>query len=120
MGHKVIHQFTDLQDFNHLYNVGDVFPRSGKSVSQTRLNELACGANKLKKPLIKDMSSDFSKYMNPPKKVEGERKQTYTKTEINRMPIIDLRLLAEGSGIDNAQQLTGAEIKRLLIEKFGL
>lgn len=50
--YKVLHYFTDLQDHNYPYNEGDPFPRSGVSVSKTRLNELASGDNKQGKPLI--------------------------------------------------------------------
>ena len=119
MGYKVIHRFTDLQDFNHLYNVRDVFPRIGMKVSQSRIDELASSKNKLKTSLIeieKDKKiDDFSQYMNEP----DETKETeYTKTEINRMPTADLKELAEKNGLDNS--LSGAELKKLLIEYYGL
>lgn len=50
--YKVINFFTDLQDFNHPYKVGDVFPRQGMNVSEERLKELAGSKNKQGKPLI--------------------------------------------------------------------
>ena len=119
MSYKVIHRFTDLQDFNHLYNVGDVFPRVGMKVSQSRIDELASSKNKLKTPLIeleKDKKNDdFSQYMNKPEEIEETE---YTKTEINRMPTADLKELAEKNGLDNS--LSGAELKKLLIEHYGL
>ena len=119
MSYKVIHRFTDLQDFNHLYNVGDLFPRIGMKVSQSRIDELASCKNKLKTPLIeleKDKNNDdFSQYMNEP----DETKETeYTKTEINRMSTADLKELAEKNGLDNS--LSGAELKKLLINHYGL
>ena len=43
---------------------------------------------------------------------------TYSKTEINRMSTADLKELAKENGIDDG--LSGAEIKKALIEKFGL
>lgn len=52
MAYKVINYFTDLQDDNHEYNVGDVFPRSGKQVSEERLTELSNTSNRQGKPLI--------------------------------------------------------------------
>ena len=119
MSYKVIHRFTDLQDFNHLYNVGDVFPRIGMKVSQSRIDELASGKNKLKTPLIeieKDTKiDDFSQYMNKP---EETKETEYTKTEINRMSTADLKELAEKNGLDNS--LSGAELKKLLINHYGL
>ena len=119
MSYKVIHRFADLQDFNHLYNVGDTFPRIGMKVSQSRIDELASGKNKLKTPLIeleKDKKNDdFSQYMNEPEKT---KETEYTKTEINRMATADLRELAEKNGLDNS--LSGAELKKLLINHYGL
>lgn len=52
----------------------------------------------------------------PGEKSSGE----YTKTEINRMSTSDLQSLATEQGIENAEELTGAELKKLLIEKLGL
>lgn len=52
MGYKVIHFFTDLQDNNHPYQVGEVFPRQGKTVTEERLRELSGNKNKQGKPLI--------------------------------------------------------------------
>ena len=51
--YKVISYFTDLQDHNHPYNVGDIFPRNGLKVSEERLKELSSNKNKQNKPLIK-------------------------------------------------------------------
>ena len=53
MTYKVIKFFTDLQDNDYPYNVGDTFPHSGLSVSQGRLDELAGSDNKQGVPLIK-------------------------------------------------------------------
>lgn len=122
MSYKVIHRFTDLQDFNHLYNVGDLFPRIGMKVSQSRIDELASGKNKLKTPLIKlekdNKIDDFSQYMNPPEESTEATETEYTKTEINRMSTADLKELAEKNGLDNS--LSGAELKKLLINHYGL
>ena len=51
--YKVIKFFTDMQDDNFAYNVGDVFPRENKSVTDERIEELATTQNRQKKPLIK-------------------------------------------------------------------
>lgn len=103
--YKVIHYFTDLQDFNHPYDVGDVFPRQGVSVTEERLKELSGGNNKQKKPLIKCIEAN---------------KKIYTKTEINRMPASELKALAVEEGIKDAEEKSGTELKKLLIEKMGL
>ncbi|WP_204981744.1 Rho termination factor N-terminal domain-containing protein [Mammaliicoccus sciuri] len=60
MTYKVINYFTDLQDGNHEYNVGDVFPRSGKQVSKERLTELSNTSNRQKKALIERVDEQES------------------------------------------------------------
>ena len=44
----------------------------------------------------------------------------HTKTEINRMSTAELQALATENSIDNADNMTGAELKKVLIEKFEL
>lgn len=50
--YRVIKFFTDLQDNNHAYKVGDVFPHDGMKVSEMRLKELSTDANRRHMPLI--------------------------------------------------------------------
>lgn len=49
-----------------------------------------------------------------------EEKKTYTKTEISRMSTAELQNLANDEGIENALEKSGAELKRVLVEHFGL
>jgi hypothetical protein len=53
--YKVIRYFTDLQDNNRPYNVGDQFPHidCGYLVTEKRLSELASRHNLQKTPLIR-------------------------------------------------------------------
>lgn len=60
MTYKVIKYFTDLQDDNHEYNEGDVFPRSGKQVSKERLTELSNTSNRQGKALIERVDEETS------------------------------------------------------------
>lgn len=46
----------------------------------------------------------------------GETGKGYSRTEINRMPIADLRALAESLGVRNAQSFNGTELKRAVID----
>lgn len=117
MGYKVIHMFTDLQDLNHLYRVGDAFPRPNFKVSEARIRELSGNSNKQGKPLIEKVEDDFANYMNLP--IDNSDFE-YTKTEINRMSTADLKELAKAQDIDNAEDLKGAELKKILIDKFNL
>ena len=131
MGYKVIHFFNDLQDFNHAYNAGDVYPRMGVRVSDARIAELASSKNKQRKPLIAlDKNEDFVVDGKVLGKVKGDvieitdeetvKENQFTKTEINRMPIHELKALASVNGVDGWNDMTGAELKRVLIEKFNL
>jgi hypothetical protein len=71
--YKVINFFTDLQDFNHPYKVGDVFPRQGMNVSEERLKELAGSKNKQGKPLIEKIEEEIA--VEPMEKVERKKRQ---------------------------------------------
>lgn len=59
--YKVIKYFTDLQDDNHPYNVGDDYPREGLKVTKERIEELSSDRNKRKKPLIEIATSQKRK-----------------------------------------------------------
>ena len=50
--YKVLSEFADLQDGNHIYRVGDVYPREGYTPKDERVDELSTGKNLLHKPLI--------------------------------------------------------------------
>lgn len=50
--YRVIKYFTDLQDNNHEYNVGDIYPHNKKKVSASRIKELATDKNRRGVPLI--------------------------------------------------------------------
>ena len=64
--YRVIDYFTDIQDGGHAYNVGDIFPREGVTVSDQRLKELSGAENKRGKALIEAVKS---------KKAEAEPEQ---------------------------------------------
>lgn len=53
--YKVIKHFTDLQDNNFAYNVGDEYPRKGMSVLPSRIKELASKKNRQGVPLIEEI-----------------------------------------------------------------
>lgn len=53
MSYKVIYSFTDLQDNNHPYKVGDNFPRLGLVVSDARLKQLSSETINVAKHLSK-------------------------------------------------------------------
>lgn len=58
---------------------------------------------------------------NPENYVENvPEEQRYTRTEISRMSVGELRELATNSGLEDAENMTGAELKKYLIDVFGL
>lgn len=54
--YKVIESFTDLQDNNYVYYVGDTFPHNGVEVDAERIAELASDKNRLCVPLIEEIA----------------------------------------------------------------
>lgn len=124
MSYKVICAFTDLQDHNHVYLVGDKFPHDNKNIPENRIKDLTSKNNKIGKPLIEEEKNDFSKKMNQPEEaisfVKANEENNYTKTDINRMNKEDLVSLASEVGIIDAEDKNGSELKKELIEKFGL
>lgn len=91
--YKVIAYFTDLQDNNHPYNVGDVYPRAGVEATEARIAELSGSNNKQGKPLIA--------------KVEEE-------TDIEKMKVAELQAYAKEKGIE----LDGASKKDEILAKI--
>ena len=67
------------------------------------------------KPIIKNKVEE--KVVETPK---AEDTPKYTKTEINRMPLDELKALASRSGVEGANDMTGGDLKKLLIEMFNL
>ena len=53
--YKVIKHFTDLQDNNFAYQVGDEYPRKGLSVLPSRIKELASDKNRQGCHLIEEI-----------------------------------------------------------------
>lgn len=120
MSYKVIHYFTDLQDFNHAYKVGDEFPRLGLKVSDERIKELSSNKNKQRKPLIKlveDIAEQKIEEISEPITDAGVQ---YTRTDINRMPVERLRKMAINTGVEGADTMTGKELKEYLLDVFNL
>ena len=54
--YRVIKSFTDLQDNNYAYYVGDTFPRNGVEVGAERIAELSSDKNRLGVPLIEEVA----------------------------------------------------------------
>ena len=68
---RVIKHFTDMQDNDFSYQVGDEYPRKGMSVLPSRIKELAGKKNRQGCPLIEEI----------PEKVEEPKKENKTSVE---------------------------------------
>ena len=53
--YRVIKSFTDLQDNNYAYSVGDTFPHNGVEVDDERIAELSSDKNLQGVPLIEEV-----------------------------------------------------------------
>ena len=56
MQYEVLEYFTDLQDGNYEYKVGDVYPHAGYTPTEKRINDLASDNNVRNHPIIKAIS----------------------------------------------------------------
>lgn len=61
MMYRVIKLFTDLQDNNYQYDVGDTYPREGFEVLPSRIKELASKKNRQGVPLIEEIEEEPTK-----------------------------------------------------------
>ena len=69
--YKVIKHFTDMQDNNFAYHVGDEYPRKGMSVLPSRIRELATDKNRQGVPLIEEIPDIEEK---PEKKTKSTKR----------------------------------------------
>jgi hypothetical protein len=53
----VIKDFKDLQDDNHIYRVGDKYPRKGRPKKE-RIEELLGNENRIGEPLIAEVDEE--------------------------------------------------------------
>lgn len=53
--YKVLIYFEDLQDENHAYNPGDIYPREGLNPTKKRIKELSSDKNRRKVKLIEEV-----------------------------------------------------------------
>ena len=55
-----------------------------------------------------------------PEEIKPHEQKRFTKSSINRMSTAELQALAAESDIENASETSNGELKKLLIEHFGL
>lgn len=65
--YRVIKYFTDLNDGNHAYNVGDIYPRKDLKVSEDRIKLLSSSNNLQGQPLIEKVEEVKVEKVEKPK-----------------------------------------------------
>lgn len=119
MEYVVIRSFTDKNSQIH-YAVGDRFPRRGFA-SKDRVAELSTANNARGIAVIAEKKAEVKKE-DAIAELEFviEEKPELTKTDISSMTVAEVRELAKEKGIENADELSGNKLKKMLIELMGL
>ena len=78
--YKVVIDFTDLQDDNHVYLAGDDYPRKGAEPSQKRIKELSSDNNKRGVALIEAVERAQKAEIQPVKAEKAKADETVGKT----------------------------------------
>lgn len=68
----------------------------------------------------KNQNMDYRETEREKEETNHNEQMNYTKTDINKMSTSQLQRLAAESGVEDAEQKSGGELKKLLIEKFSL
>lgn len=85
--YKVLKDFADLQDREHIYRAGDTFPRSGMEPDEGRIAELSSPRNRLGVPLIEQVIEQAEEpepvTAEEPEKTADVKKATTTRKKKN-------------------------------------
>ncbi len=87
--YKVIKAFLDLENNNHAYEVGKMFPYAGRFEDQSRLDELSSDNNKQGEPLIEKIVTEVEQ----PKKAVSKERIPYTVESLEGVDLNSLTLL---------------------------
>lgn len=72
---RVLSDFADLQDSNHVYRIGDVYPHDGYTPTEERVEELSTDKNRLHIPLIKIVEEPKAEEQTKQEKPKRKRAQ---------------------------------------------
>lgn len=99
-----------MAKYPYIVNKGGIWYKSGTEVPDT--------ANSASEENIDENKSNTKPQTVSENDDVREKNVAYTKTEINRMSTADLKKLAKENGLN--ESMSGAEIKKALIDKFEL
>lgn len=94
-----------MAKYPHIVKCNGIWYEAGEDVPETE-DEVASESS----PHYSDSDIEF----------ETKENKSYTKSEINRMTTADLQNLAYNNGFENAYEMTGGELKKILAEHFEL
>lgn len=80
----VISSFKDLQDNEHIYEIGDIYPHEGKDINEItkeRIEELKTSKNKKGRILIKELDLKEDVKQNVEKEITSEEEKENQGTE---------------------------------------
>lgn len=99
------------------YKPNEEVPINEPATAETKAEpkEIVKEPVKVEEPVIEETPVEEHAVVEIPVE-ETKTEPTYTKTEINRMPIVDLRRLARKHGVKKAADKSGAELKAELID----
>lgn len=72
MMYRVVNNFIDLQDRYTAYQKGENYPKTGVIPSETRIDELLTNNNRLKMPLIEEVTERKPKTISKKQKTKEE------------------------------------------------
>lgn len=72
MMYRVVNNFIDLQDRYTAYQKGENYPKTGATPSKTRIDELMTNNNRLKMPLIEEVTERKPKTISKKQKTKEE------------------------------------------------
>lgn len=74
--YKVVNDFRDAKNDNHLYRVGDDYPVAGYKPTKARIEELAKGKNRLGKVFIEEVLEDTNKGEETASEPENDKNES--------------------------------------------
>lgn len=102
MKYRAVIDFVDMQDNNHVYKIGDEYPRLGMEVSNARIDELIGSNNKLKRSVIEAYLDDnLLRNTSVPNEIEEEipfAPKKFTAKQLKAMTIDQIDALADEYG----------------------
>lgn len=123
----VVNKFKDLEDNDHLYEIGKIYPHEKKNISEDRIKELTTKKNKLKNVLIKevDISELNQEQLCEVATIEGidlnklilEKLNSVDNKASDNQKLKEVQEKAKKLGIEFSNDMSIEELNKLIEEK---